>query len=184
MNLQDPCFLYAEIHRLWELHQRYDGDVKAEKTKLTQVGKSLGETLFAMKMLYVRVGRNGRWSSLLREIRMNRATADRLVNRYAESKGLPVNRLSEAATFLPPDAEVSRLTAALWPKIEKALHSPLAYYWFVSALAEKSGLEMSSSPEGITILDPNCVTQRTVAPIPAPVTAAVPAIADEESVFG
>jgi hypothetical protein len=48
----------------------------------------LAELLFRRKQMLSRLGRNGQWSLWLRQQKISRSTADRLVAQYAESHGL------------------------------------------------------------------------------------------------
>jgi hypothetical protein len=127
--------------------------MKADKTKLAEVQRPLGETLYAMKMLHAKVGGNGQWSKLLRELHVSRATADRLVNRFADSKGLLVKRLNESISE-PSEVQLSKLAFHVWEKCEKVLTTYRSRYDFVRCLLYKSGLAYDLHERGVLLFEP------------------------------
>lgn len=160
--LQDPAALTAEIYKLWTVHREYDGNIKVEKSKLIAVGNSLGELLYAMKNLLASPGRNGGWSRFLREQHINRATADRLVTRYANSVNPPLELPHEAISE-PTEADVQKLFASVWPKLEKKLTTNRAVYQFIAHLLQYTAYPQQSDETGILVLNPDSESGEAVA---------------------
>jgi hypothetical protein len=161
----DEQWLTEQVDNLWANRESYSRCIQSQRDEVHQMETTLSEMLFTMKTLLSKPGRGGGWSAWLKHREIPRATADRMVSRYVEAKGLPGNRLTESTRFLPPDAEVSRLTAAVWPRIERSLHSPLAHYLFLQCLADRAELQTQLCPEGVLVFNPDRVPEPTPAPV-------------------
>ena len=82
-NLSPVKLLIDGVHReqsrrLKDLHER----------EMLEFDTTLAELLFRRKQMLSRLGRNGQWSLWLRQQKISRSTADRLVAQYAASHGL------------------------------------------------------------------------------------------------
>lgn len=157
VDLQDPMFLGWEIRKLWAVHQQYEADVKVERSKLLEVGSSLGELLYAMKRLLAICGRAGRWSAFLRENRIGRASADRLVSKFAAAKGL-TQELTHRAISEPNDGQISTMAHRTCDRVESKLPSQRSRYMFVHCMAALLGLEVASTADSMKILNPECAS--------------------------
>jgi hypothetical protein len=113
--MEDETFLGYEISQLWDIHTSYQDSIKQENHKLRTIRDDLGKLLFHMKQVLAKPGRNGGWSSFLKERRIPRASADRLVARHLQSLNPDANRLSEAASE-PTDEEVQKLFNSMRPE--------------------------------------------------------------------
>ena len=82
-----------EILQYWDAHLHYQGSMKETNQKAREVRQHLGKLLFHLKQVLAKPGRLGQWSSFLKEHRIPRATADRLVTRYQHSLDPDANRL-------------------------------------------------------------------------------------------
>ena len=119
-ELQDERFLAIHISDLWETRQCYENAIRGEKTGLRAVDHSLGQMLYRLKPILARPGRNGGWSSWLKKRGIPRASADRLVQRFAAHLPKQGESPQEAITE-PTQQVIERLLTALWPRIEKTL---------------------------------------------------------------
>ena len=94
--MEDETFLSFEISQLWDIHTSYQNSIKQENEKFRAIRGDLGKLLFHMKQVLAKPGRNGGWPAFLKERRIPRATADRLVIRYQQSLNPDANRPNEA----------------------------------------------------------------------------------------
>jgi hypothetical protein len=151
--LANETYLSGEIIQLWEMHRCYSGDIKAEQFRQRCVGNTLGQLLLSMKRILVTPGRNGKWSGWLKEHGISRATADRLVIRYAEAH----NMLTESAheqLHEPSESEIGKLFAALWGRMEKTLTTSRSRYEFLRCFLYRSGLTYRWDDDGIMTFEP------------------------------
>ena len=148
--------LAQEISSLWSDNLRLSADRKTTAKELRQVRAKLAERLHAMKSLLARPGRGGEWRGWLRERRIPRSTADRLVARYAETLGsgndgnVPSGAIPELAM---PSAE--KLAAAVWSSsLKKVLVTGESVVQFIGSIAQISGVPHEWRPEGLMIFNP------------------------------
>lgn len=171
----DEGTLTAEISELWRLHGDYTASMRSQSQNLRSLRSELGKRLSEMKQLLARPGRNGQWSAWLKERKISRATADRLVLRHERSQQPDSNRLTEAISE-PTEEEIKSLFDKIAPKLRKALPTPKSIYHFVEILsASFDGVERRITEEGILILSP-------AAPAQTPLEQSAPAEAQEGSV--
>jgi hypothetical protein len=152
VDLQDPTFLDAEIRKLWDIHKQYECGFKSERTKMLHVGNSLGELLHAAKALLATVGRSGRWSAYLRQLGINRCSADRLVARFAEAKGL-TEKPPHRAVSEPSDTEISKLAHRVLQRVESKLPSARSRYDLIRCLTYLFELEYQYENAGLLVRD-------------------------------
>ena len=115
----------------------FRASIKNETQKFRSLRDELGRHLSEMKQVLARPGRGGQWSSFLKEHKIPRATADRLVQKYERSPNPNVNRLIESIPE-PTEEEIQKLFNAVWPRLRRVLTTPSSVYHFVSALASAS----------------------------------------------
>jgi hypothetical protein len=141
------------ITSLWSAHGVAKTTARATKDELGIIRAQLGAHLHEMKQMLAKPGCDGQWSGFLREHRIPRATADRLVTRHYRSLNPDANRLTEAGGD-PVEQEVLRLFTTLWPKLRRTLTSQKSLHCFIDLLT-------SHCPQG----------EPTDLEIPAPTTA-------------
>ncbi|MBZ5598469.1 MAG: hypothetical protein LAO03_22175 [Acidobacteriia bacterium] len=157
---QDEAVLSAKITKLWRLHTDYKGTIKNQTENLRSLRAELGRKLAEMKQVLARPGRNGQWSGWLKQNRISRATADRLVAKYERSLQSDSNCLTEQITE-PSEQEIQNILAKLAPKLRKVLRTPASVYRFIDLLASSFEVHRKETEEGFVVLRP--VKQTTVA---------------------
>ncbi len=76
---QDESALTAEITELWQIHNDFKTSLRQQSQNLRSLRAELGKKLAEMKQMLARPGRSGKWSVWLKDHKIARATADRLV---------------------------------------------------------------------------------------------------------
>jgi hypothetical protein len=107
--------------------------------------------LYTVKAVLSRPGRSGGWSEFLRERRIPRASADRLVARYQRKLG-EENCLTEAIAE-PTEEDVQRFFSVVWPRLHKKLTTCESVYWFIANLVAASGAGHEFRDGGILVLN-------------------------------
>ena len=189
---QDETALTEQIAQLWRLHADYKGSIKNQTENLRSLRSELGKKLSEMKQLLARPGCAGGWSAYLREHRIPRATADRLVTKHERSLNPNGNRLTESITE-PTESEIQNLFDKIAPKLRRVSPTPASAYRFVELLLSSLALECRVSEEGLTMVKPSQKTEvvetmqeaqdkAVQSPAePVPVVADAPAECDGES---
>lgn len=182
---QDEAALTAEITELWRLHSDYKGSIKSQTENLRSLRAELGKRLAEMKQVLARPGRNGQWSGWLKERKIPRATADRLVLKFERSLNPDGNRLSESISE-PTEEEILNLYNKLAPKLRRALPTPASVYRFIDLVSGSFALERRVTEEGLVIVKPfqktavvEPVQEAQHEPVEAPAEP-VPVIADAQ----
>jgi hypothetical protein len=152
-ELQDEKFLSETITELWTTRQHYSTEVKYERQCIRGLDSRLGQMFFQLKSILAKPGRNGGWSSWLAERNISRATADRLVVRFARSRGL-YNRLPHEASPEPTELQIKALCANIWPRCEKTLTTPQSRYAFLQCFLYRSGLAHDLHEHGTFLYEP------------------------------
>jgi len=161
-ELQDEKFLTETITELWATRQHYSIEVKGERQCIRGLDRKLGQTMFQMKLKLAKPGRGGGWLSWLTERGISRATADRLVVRFARARGLYDQLPHEAIPDEPTEAEIGRLFANIWPRLERKLTTSSSRFQFLRCVIHRSGLTYDWQDSGIMIFEPGSE------PVPAP----------------
>lgn len=145
--------LAEEITTLWSDHVRLSANHKTTARELRQIRASLAERLFAMKKILSRpdAGRGGQWRSWLRERRIPRSTADRLVTRHAETLGIENEKVPSGAISESPKETAAKLAKAAWPRLKNVLTTHEAVLQFLGSIAEVSGAPHEWREEGLMI---------------------------------
>jgi hypothetical protein len=152
-NYVNEEYLTEQIDSLWKNRQAYDSAIQAQRTEMLGFETTLREMLFTMKAVLSRPGRSGGWSSWLKARKMPRATADRMVLRYAAT--LPESESPhDSIQTETSDVQISRLFAALWPRIEKTLTTPKSRYDFIRCLVGRSALAWQWQEHCIVVCEP------------------------------
>ena len=108
----DEIALTDQIVQLWQIHRDYQTTIKHQTQDLRVLRTELGKYLAEMKEMLAKPGRSGQWSSWLKERKIPRATADRLVTNFERSLNPEGNRLIEAITE-PTEADIQKLFATM-----------------------------------------------------------------------
>jgi ElaB/YqjD/DUF883 family membrane-anchored ribosome-binding protein len=144
--------LADEIKQLWAVHVEAQSAAKKTKAELKAIRQRLGERLHEMKRLLARPGRNGQWPAWLKEHRISRASADRLVQRHAAT--LPGYESPREAISEPTTADVMRLFDSVWPRLEKKLTTRSSAYEFLVCLVGAFELGSEILDNGLLVLCP------------------------------
>lgn len=153
-NEPDETSLTAEIAELWRLHTDYKGSIKSQTDNLRGLRSELGKLLHQMKALLAKPGRSGQWSSWLKQHKIARATADRLVLRHKRSLNPDGNCLTESISE-PSDEEIKTLLDKVTPKLRRVLRTPASVFRFVDLLTGVfEEVDRRKTEEGILILQP------------------------------
>jgi hypothetical protein len=158
-------YLTEQIDSLWANRQAYSSAIKAQQTEMRGFEKTMGEMLFTMKVILSRPGRGGGWSSWLKQRGIPRASADRMVQRYAT--GLPTHDQSPHESISEPTDElILKLFTRLWPRIQKTLTTNASIFRFLGCIATASGIAHDWREDGLFIFHPDVRASW----IPEPVT--------------
>ena len=171
VNEQD---LTEQIDQLWLEHQTCNSAIRSQKSHARSVDSTLGGMLYTMKAVLSRPGRSGGWSEFLRERRIPRASADRLVARYQRSLGED-NCLTEAINE-PTEESVRRFFTVVWPRLHKKLTTRESVYWFITDLVAASDVDHEFRDGGILVRNSSQETAGgtpTIRPLGADFSAAV-----------
>ncbi len=151
---QDETALTTEIVHLWQVHQDCQSTIKQETQQFRSLRVELGKKLAAMKALLARRGRNGQWSGWLKERKISRATADRLVLRHERSLNPDGNCLTESISE-PAEDEIQSLFAKVAPKLRRVLRTPASAYRFLDLFSSSfDGVYRRVTDEGLVIVRP------------------------------
>jgi hypothetical protein len=152
--VQDEVALTAQITELWRLHTDNNGSIKSQTENLRSLRAELGKRLSEMKQLLARPGRNGQWSAWLKQNRISRATADRLVLKFGRPVNPDGNCLTESISE-PSEEEIQTLLDKVGPKMRRVLRTPQSVYKFIELLPSSfEGVERRATSEGLVIVKP------------------------------
>ena len=180
---EDEQRLADEIRQLWAVHVDAKTTVKKTKADLKAIRERLSERLYELKQLLARPGRNGQWSAWLKERKISRATADRLVQRYGAN--LPGYESPHEAISNPSEDTAEKLARVVWSRFRKVLSSEESVIHFIDCIADLSGVGHEQRAEGLLIFKPAPTAAEELpgsasATDPAPQPSdEVPAIAEE-----
>ena len=141
-----------EIRQLWAVHVNAKTTVKKTKADLKAILERLSERLYELKQLLARPGRNGQWSAWLKERKISRATADRLVQRYGAN--LPGYESPHEAISNPSEDTAEKLAQSVWLRFRKTLATDEVVFQFIGCIAEISGVGHEQRAEGLVIFKP------------------------------
>jgi hypothetical protein len=139
-------YLAGEAVSQWVNREQYRRTINVQKAEMLKVDAVLGELLYRMKCKLCRLGRNGTWSTWLRQQKIARSTADRLALDYAESHGLSdefTHRQGE-----PLEGNICTAAQRTVDRLENMLRSPVSRMTFVKVLADLFQLKVDWEGEG------------------------------------
>ena len=149
---EDEQRLADVITQLWEVHAQAKNTVKQTKEELKAIRELLSERLYELKQLLARPGRCGQWSSWLKERKISRATADRLVQRYGAN--LPGYEPPHEAISNPSEEPAEKIAKEVWLRFRKLLATGEVVIEFIDRIAELAGIGHEQRAEGLVIFKP------------------------------
>jgi hypothetical protein len=141
-----PEFLAGETVLYWANREQYRRFMNTQRAEMLKVEAVLGELLYRMKRKLCRLGRTGGWSTWLKQQKIVRSTADRLVRDYAETHGLSdefSHRQGE-----PNEGNICIAAQRTADRLENMLRSPNSRMTYVKVLADLFGLTVEWEVDG------------------------------------
>jgi hypothetical protein len=130
-------FHREQSRRLKDLHER----------EMLEFDATLAELLFRRKQMLCRLGRNGQWSLWLRQQKISRSTADRLISQYAATHGL-TDELLHRDIAEPLGGNVCLAASRVFKRLKNMLCTPHSRMTFIRCLAYKFQLEADMGADG------------------------------------
>lgn len=167
-----PCddeFVAGEIVNRW-FHREQSRRLKdMHEREMLEFDATLAELLFRRKQTLSRLGRNGQWSLWLRQQRISRSTADRLVAQYAESHGLG-DELRHREIIEPLQGNVCLAAHRVFKRLKNMLTTPRSRMIFVRVLADLFGLtvDLEASADSVRVSIPPPVNENDFSSCPVP----------------
>ena len=118
-------FHREQSRRLKDMHER----------EMLEFDATLAELLFRRKQMLCRLGRNGQWSLWLRQQKISRSTADRLVAQYAEFHGLG-DELRHREIIEPLQGNVCLAAHRVFKRLKNMLKTQRSRLVFIRVLAD------------------------------------------------
>jgi hypothetical protein len=143
----DDKFVAGEIVNRWFHREQSRRLMNLHETEMLEFDAVLAELLFRMKQKLSRIGRGGEWSSWLRQQKIQRSTADRLVAQYAESNGL-TDELRHREIIEPLEGNVCSAASRVCKRQKNMLKTPRSRMMFLRCLADHLGLGVDSELDG------------------------------------
>ena len=151
-------FVAGEIVSRWSHREQARKLKDHHESEMLEFDAVLAELLYRMKQKLSRLGRNGQWSLWLRQQRIQRSTADRLVAQYAESYGL-TDELRHREIIEPLQGNVCLAASRVRKRLKNMLNSPRSRMEFVKVLADLFGLTVEWEGEGVRLSIPPSVDE-------------------------
>ncbi len=130
----DDAYLAGETVAAFANRRHLARTMNVYKSELKKADAVLAPLLYRMKCRLSRVGRSGRWHARLKQNKIERSCADRLVLEFAESIGrryeLPSRYIPE-----PLQGNISLAAHRACERVEKKLTSPWSRMQYIMCLA-------------------------------------------------
>jgi len=139
-------YLAAETVFHWANREQYRRTINVQKAEMSKIDAVLGELLYRTKRKLCRLGRNGTWSTWLKQQKISRSTADRLVLDYTETHGLSEEFPHRQAE--PNDGNICIAAQRTVDRLENMLRSPDSRMTYVKVLADLFGLRVDWEVDG------------------------------------
>lgn len=147
-------YVAGEIVNRW-FHREQSRHLKdLYEREMLEFDATLAELLFRRKQMLCRLGRNGQWSRWLKQQRISRSTADRLVAQYAESHGLG-DELRHRDIVEPLQGNVCLAASRTAKRLKNMLSTPRSRMIFLRSLADSFGLGVELNGDGSVLLSPS-----------------------------
>lgn len=140
-------YLSGEIVSQWFQRKSIQREMAGLQADLSRKDGVLSGLLFEQKKKLSSPGRNGRWSAWLKQNKIPRATADRLVLEHIEFFGLQ-NELPKRERFEPARWRISRAAYEVGERHEQMLKAPDSKITFLWCLANRLGVAVDFEKDG------------------------------------
>ena len=159
---EEETVLTGEIEHLWKQHRNVQISIQQDRENVSSLRAELGQRLSQMKEVLARPGRNGQWSAWLKEHKIPRANADRLVAKHARSPNPDMNCLSESISE-PTEDTIMKLVSQVSSRLRKTLPGATNIYHFIGSLASSLGLEPKETVGGLLVPRPESAAPESAA---------------------
>jgi hypothetical protein len=140
-------FVAGEIVNRW-FHREQSRRLKGQhEIEMLRLDAELAELLFRMKQKLSRLGRGGQWSRWLKQQRISRSTADRLVAQYAEAHGLAAE-LRHRGMAEPLEGNVCLAANRAFKRLKNMLSTTRSRMIFLKALAYRFDIQVDMDIDG------------------------------------
>ena len=127
-------FLAGETVFHWANREQYRHFINTQRAEMLKVDTVLAELLYRMKRKLSRLGRNGTWSTWLKQQKIARSTADRMVLNFAETHGLSVEFPHRQCE--PLEVNICGAAHRTSDRLEHMLNTPQSRMDFLNCLAD------------------------------------------------
>lgn len=134
-------YLAGEIVQQWSVRQSYRREMSGLQAEVLKHDAVLGDLLHRKKRELCKLGRNGRWCAWLKQRKIPRSTADRLVLEHAEFFGL-ADELPHRERNEPLEGNISQAAYRTSDRLENVLTTPKTRMMFVRCLADLLGFDV------------------------------------------
>jgi hypothetical protein len=142
-----PEYLSGEIIRMWFNRKCLRREMVSQEAELLKIDGVLSGLFYDQKRRLSRLGRNGGWSKWLKQNKIPRSTADRLVLEHVEFFGLQ-HELPHREQIEPLEGNVCLAACRTSDKFEQTLKTPRSKMMFLRCLADRFGFEVDVEPDG------------------------------------
>ena len=144
-------YIAGEIVNRW-FHREQSRRLRdSHEREMLEFDTALAELLFRQKQMLCRLGRNGQWSRWLKQQRISRSTADRLVAQYAASYDL-ADELPHREFAEPLEGNVCLAAHRTHKRLKNMLSTPRSRVTFLRCAASLFGLGVELNADGSVLL--------------------------------
>lgn len=155
-------YLSGEILSQWHHRKSFQREAAGLQAEVSRVDGVLSGLLFEQKQRLSRQGRNGGWSRWLKQSKIPRATADRLVLEHVEFFGLQ-HQLPKRERPEPLMGNVCIAACRTTEKFEQMLKTPSSRMVFLRCLADRLGLTVDLELDGsVRLSTPTPVSEEEI----------------------
>ncbi|MGO9338023.1 MAG: hypothetical protein ACLPH3_18095 [Terracidiphilus sp.] len=140
-------FLSGEIVNQWFQRKSIQREMTGLQAQVSRMDGVLSGLLYEQKKRLSRLGRNGGWSTWLKQQKIPRSTADRLVLEHVEFFGLQ-HELLRRERAEPLVGNISIAACRTSDKFELMLKTPRSRFLFLTCLADRLGLAVDFGVDG------------------------------------
>lgn len=143
----NDCYLSGEILSHWHNRKSFQREMNGLQAEVSRIDGVLSGLLYEQKKRLCRLGKNGGWSRWLKQHKIPRATADRLVLEHIEFFGLH-DELPKRERFEPARWRISRAAQVVGERHEQMLKASDSKITFLWCLADRLGVAVEYSVDG------------------------------------
>jgi len=143
----NDCYLSGEILSHWHNRKSFQREMNGLQAEVSRIDGVLSGLLYEQKKRLCRLGKNGGWSRWLKQHKIPRATADRLVLEHIEFFGLR-DELPKRERFELPSWKISRAAQEVGERHENMLKAPDSKIKFLWCLADRLGVAVDYGVDG------------------------------------